>query len=240
VGLLAALLLLIGTVQPARSQVLISLLLGDKVTSEKFHLGIELGLNVSNFSGIDGTKARTGFFLGIVGEWRFANRWYLQPELVPFYSVGATNMPSDLFAPPPEVEDLLSEDDVSRRLSYFAIPILVKYGVADNRLLLGVGPQVGFLTSATDTYKGTSAIENKITVDQDAKDSVSSTDAGVLFNVEWKVREGVSPSLVARYYLGLTDTITDNAGDAVTNQVFSILFTIPVGGDPAKKGESSE
>ena len=73
----------------AHSQVLISMLLGDKVSSEKFHLGLNVGVNASGFSGIDDTKLRTGFYLGIVGEWRFAKKWYLQPELTPFYAVGA-------------------------------------------------------------------------------------------------------------------------------------------------------
>lgn len=219
----------------AHGQVLISLLLGDKVTSEKFHLGLDIGLNVSNLSGVDGTKARTGFFLGILGEWRFADKFYLQPELVPFYFIGAKNMPSDLLLPPPEVEPIVSEDDISQRLKYFAIPILLKYAVANDRLHLGAGPQVAFLTSATTTYKGSSTVGNEITVNQNVKDSISSTDAGILFHVEWKVRQGFGPSLMARYYLGLTDIIKDNTGDAVTNQVFSFLLAIPIGGDPSKK-----
>jgi len=219
----------------ADGQVLISLLLGDKVSSEKFHLGINMGLNLADLSGIDGAKARTGFNLGILGEWRFARNWYLQPELGVFYYAGATKLPADVFPPPPELEDSLEGDDVKRRLKYFTIPLLVKYGVAENRLHLGLGPQVGFLTSASDTYKGTASTGNKITVDQDIKDSTASTDAGILFNLEWKVRPGFSPSLVARYYLGLVDTIKDNPGDTVYNRVLSIILTIPVGGDPSKK-----
>ena len=87
----------------AEGQVLISLLLGDKVSSEKFHLGLDVGLNLSNVSGIDDTKLRTGFFLGIFGEWRLARdkNWYLQPEIIPFYFVGAKNLPRSLFPPLP-------------------------------------------------------------------------------------------------------------------------------------------
>jgi hypothetical protein len=224
----------------AQGQVLISLLLGDKVSSEKFHLGINVGLNLADLFGMDGTKMRTGFNLGILGEWRFAKNWYLQPELGVFYYAGANKLPAGIFPPPPELEDSLDGDDVQRRLKYFTIPLIVKYGVADNRLHLGLGPQVGFLTSATDTYKGTASTGNKITADEDIKGSSASTDAGILLNVEWKIRPGFSPSLVARYYLGLVDTIKDNPGDAVYNRVLSVLLTIPIGGDPSKKKPDSE
>jgi hypothetical protein len=121
-----------------------------------------------------------------------------------------------------------------RRLKYFTIPLLVKYGVADNRLYLGAGPQVGFLTSASDTYEGTASTGNAITVDTDIKSSTASTDGGVLLHLEWKIRRGFSPSISARYYLGLVDTVKDNPGDAVYNRVFSILLTIPIGGDPSE------
>ena len=65
----------------AHGQVLVSMLLGDKVSSEKFHLGLNIGLNGSSLSGFEGTKLRTGFNMGVIGEWRFTRNWYLQPEV---------------------------------------------------------------------------------------------------------------------------------------------------------------
>ena len=78
-------LLALVPVREARSQVLIGLLFGDKVSTEKFHLGLNVGVNISDLSGVDGTKSRTGFMLGLLGEWRFADRWYLQPEMAFVY-----------------------------------------------------------------------------------------------------------------------------------------------------------
>ncbi len=217
----------------AHGQVLIGMLLGDKVTSEKFHLGLDIGANLSDLSGIDDTKMRTGFFLGLIGEWHFAEHWYLQPELGAFYYAGAGNLPMDYFPPPPEVEDIVTGSEVSRRLRYFTIPVLLKYGVADNRLHLGAGGQVGFITSAKDKYEGVSDNGNSIEVEQDIKDYTTSTDAGLLFNVEWKfMKDVLSMGIVARYYLGLTDTVKDNPGDPVYNRVFSLLLTVPMGNLP--------
>jgi hypothetical protein len=220
----------------ANGQVQIGMLFGDKVTSEKFHLGVDIGANLSNLAGIEGTKVemRVGFFLGLVGEWRFTEHWYLQPELGAFYYTGAKNLPEDYFPPPPEVEGIVTGNEVSRRLRYFTIPVLIKYGAVDNRLHLGAGGQVGFLTSAKDKYEGTSDNGNAIEVEQDITEYTSSTDAGLLFNIEWKLKKQIlSASIVLRYYLGLADTVKENPGDPVYNRVLSLLVTVPIGDLPA-------
>ena len=168
----------------ARSQVLIGLLFGDKVSTEKFHLGLNVGVNVADLSGVDGTKARTGFTLGLLGEWRFADHWYLQPELVPFYAVGAKNLPPgelDI----PELDPLVTDRSRMRRQNYFAIPVLVKYGALRDRLHLGIGGQVAFLTSAHDLYEG--VVENEISIKEDLDGSLAGTDAGLLLHVEYKM-----------------------------------------------------
>lgn len=222
----------ITTMIPSRAdgQVLIGLLLGDKVTSEKFHLGISVGANFSDLSGIDDTKIRSGFALSLIGEWRFAGQWYLQPELGAFYYAGANNMPMETFPPPPEVEDMVTGNEVTARLKYFTIPVVLKYGAMGNRLHLGAGGQVGFLTSSKLKYEGTSETGNEIEVEKNIKDITVSTDAGLVFHLEYRFKPGpLSTSIVARYYLGLTDTWKDNPGDPVYNRIFSIFINLPIG-----------
>ena len=91
--LVLLLLLVVLAPRPASGQVLIGILFGDKVTTEKFHLGVNIGQNLSNLSGIDGTSVRPGLLFGLLGEWQFAENFYLQPELLPFYMLGATDLP---------------------------------------------------------------------------------------------------------------------------------------------------
>ncbi len=43
-------------VAPVRSQVLIGMLLGDKVSSEKFHLELNVGANIANLSQLGSTE----------------------------------------------------------------------------------------------------------------------------------------------------------------------------------------
>ena len=106
----------------------------------------------------------------------------------------------------------------------------------EDRLHLGAGPQVGFLSGATDVYEG--VIENRITVEDDIEDNLNSTDAGVTFHIEYKLKEGpFSTSLNARYYHGLTDIIKDNPGDEVYNRIFSLSISVPMGDVPETEGE---
>ncbi len=125
-GALLALFLGAGAVQPAQGQVLIGLLFGDKVSSERFHLEFNIGGNFANLSGIEGTKLKPGFMLALGGEWRFAGDFMLQPELMPFYFTGAKNLPTDAFIVPPAIDSLVSDVTAERRTGYFAIPVLVK------------------------------------------------------------------------------------------------------------------
>jgi hypothetical protein len=95
---------------------------------------------------------------------------------------------------------------------------------------------VNFLLGATDVFSG--VITNQIDVTDDIEDQLSSTDAGVAFQIEYKLGSSVvAASINLRYYLGLTDTIKDNTGTKVTNQVLSIFGSIPVGGEPGGSDE---
>ncbi len=218
-------------VAPVRSQVLISMLLGDKVSSEKFHLELNVGANISNLSELGSTEWTPGFMMGIGGEWRFAGNFFLQPELVPFYTTGANNLSGSLVDLPPEVDELITEKQIGRTLKYFSIPILIKYGAMNRQLHIGAGPQFGFLTSANERYDA--VINNSITINENIKDAINSTDIGIVFNLSYKFKPTYGTGINLRYYLGLTDTIKDNSGDAVLNQVFSIFVSVAIGNDPS-------
>lgn len=213
----------------ANGQVLLGILFGDKLASEKFHIGLMAGANFSDISGVDGTKTKAGLALGLLGEWKVANNLYLQPELLPFYYAGAKNMPPGGLDGIPELEDEVQDKERQTNLKYFEIPILLKYALGNGRWHLGAGPQIGFLMSAQDVYDG--VYENEITIRADRKDMLNSTDAGVTFVLEYKT--GANPfamGVTARYYLGLTDIVKDNPGEALYNRIFTLGITMAMGG----------
>ena len=213
----------------ANGQVLLGILFGDKLASEDFHIGLTAGANVSDISGVDDSSSKVGLVLGLLAEWKLSDRLYLQPELLPFYYTGAKNMPPGGLEDVPELEDEVQDKARQTNLKYFEIPILFKYAIGDRRWHLGAGPQIGFLTSAKDEYTGVFTYDISITADR--KDMLNSTDAGVAFVLEYKMGHGpFATGVTARYYLGLTDLIKDNTGEALYNRVLTIGATLAMGG----------
>jgi hypothetical protein len=234
--ILAALIaLLVLAPAVASGQVLIGMLLGDKVTSPTFHLGANVGANYTTLTGIDGAGGKWGFQLALFGEWKFAERWYLQPELVPFFYTGAHDVPTGTIGRVPP--DEFAVETCTTSMNYFAVPIILKFAVAP-QFHIGAGPQVGWVLKADNTYEAVPAGDIEVTTVQDIKDAVTSPDYGVAFHLEYKFKDHyLSPSVTGRYYYGLADVIKDNTGDEVRNSVFELLLSFPIGGDKDVKQE---
>lgn len=58
--LLLSAMLLLATYGVVQSQVLIAILFGDKLNSEKLEFGLDLGANITKVTGLDGAKYRSG------------------------------------------------------------------------------------------------------------------------------------------------------------------------------------
>jgi hypothetical protein len=56
-----------------------------------------------------------------------------------------------------------------------------------------------------------------------------------VFNLSYKFQPSFGTGINVRYYLGLTDTIKDNPGDAVYNRVLSVFVSVAIGEDPSEK-----
>jgi len=134
----------------AHSQVLIALLVGDKLNSDKFELGVNLVGNWQNFTGMEGTKNRFSLGFGIYGTMKLSEKLSIQPELLFKDPRGAANVSPDVFGNA-NLDPLLANATVSAKLAYVSIPVLIKYSVTP-QLSLGFGPQIGILTSAKKVY----------------------------------------------------------------------------------------
>ncbi len=60
----------------SQSQVLISLLLGDKLNSDALEFGLEGGLNYTGISGFESKSLSRNFNLGFYFDIRIKNQWY--------------------------------------------------------------------------------------------------------------------------------------------------------------------
>lgn len=205
------------------------LIFGDKVASEHFYFSLKAGANITDISNIEAQKKNIGFNFGLVANIKLSERWYLIPEFAPFSAKGNRDVPI-MSTGDPELDTLLvNPDKTKRKLKYIDVPIILRYKVAD-RFYLGAGPQIAFLTSATDTYLSTPIDDNRLIYEKDIKSKLNSLDYGMVFDAMYSVSNllgGKGLDFHLRYYWGMADILKDNSGSALNNHVFHITVSFP-------------
>lgn len=208
----------------AHSQVLISLLFGDKLNSDKIEFGLDTGINYSRIGNLDSNSALRAINLGFYFDILLDEQWSLNTGLVVKSKLGA----DDLTAPDlafleiiPEVE----EGNYSQQLSYFLVPVLMRYNFP-SRIYVEAGPQFGLMYKASVEFN--SDIDGKdIRIREYNKDKINRIDAGVAGGLGYRLspRKGMSVGL--RYYYGFVNTYKEVSG--TNNSSLFLKFTIPVG-----------
>jgi len=217
----------------AHSQVLIALLVGDKLNSDKFELGIRLAGNWQNLTGYDGTSSRFGIGFGIYGTLKLSDKFSLQPELFFKDPRGADGVPANEFGHP-DLDPLLENAEVTAKLAYVSLPVLLKYHLTP-QISVGFGPQIGYLSSARNEYVAQVYSKEDLVFKDDIKDTLNNFDFALAFNLEYRLMKKRAIQIGLRYYLGLSDIVKDNSGDSVRNSVFQVYIGIPVGGKAKDK-----
>jgi hypothetical protein len=154
-----AIVMLFSISYKANSQVLISLLLGDKLNSEKLKFGLDGGVNWSNISNIDPSKYKAHFNLGFYFDFllKEKTRWYLHTGVLVKSTMGPQGLNPDTIGNE-ELDTLFVGGVMDRKLSYFNVPILVRYQFK-NLLYIEAGPNLGLLYKAYDIFMRMSRIK---------------------------------------------------------------------------------
>jgi hypothetical protein len=241
ITLFFSMLLIFSFSERANSQVLISLLLGDKLNSDKLKFGLDGGANFTTISNIAEAKYRTGFNIGFYFDilLKKEKHWYIHTGVLVKSKMGAKKInPYSL-----EIEYLDSafvNGYVDRQISYFNVPILARYKFK-NELFIEAGPMLGLRSKANDIFYN--KIENKkdLSFKNDVRDQYKRIDAGVMAGMGYHLIKGTGINFGLRYYYGLTDILIDNTGDPQRNSSFYLYASIPVGaGEKAKAKEAAK
>src|SRR5262245_27446437 len=119
-----AVLLAAGTARPARAQVLMGMLFGEKLASENFNIGLEIGMNLGTIDDMGADALTKGTLLGLYGTWRFSEQYHLFVGLNPLSQKGASDAdPIPLNDPQ---LDPLATGRMTRNLTYFDVPVLLQ------------------------------------------------------------------------------------------------------------------
>lgn len=226
--------------QAANAQVLIALLLGDTLNTGKIEFGVDGGLNLASMNGLDPSGNLTAFNLGFYFDIKFKDpRWMLHTGVIVKSLMGADHMPVYPLNDP-DLDSAFSGGSVTRKLSYFNVPIMMKYRTKKQLYVEG-GLQLGLLYKAADVFKNDVLESEDLTYKLDIEDQYYKLDAGFVVGVGYRLLRGNGMNVGLRYYYGLVDVTKDDSIPGLYNR--SIYFTvgIPIGaGKSSKKSATAD
>nr|WP_294786578.1 porin family protein [uncultured Flavobacterium sp.] len=218
----------------AKSQVLISLLFGDKLNSPYLEFGLEGGINLSEISNLESSGMNPGFNLGFYFDFRSKKNpaWMINTGVIVKSPMGARHIPvyslDDV-----NLDNSFEGGTVNREIRYFNVPILIKYQFK-NRIYLKAGPQLGLLASAFDEFSN-EINKDDLTYKKKIKDQIRVIDAGIALGTGYHMNVGNGLNVTIQYYYGLVPVMKGD-GPNVYNRSLYLTAGIPIGkGKAAKK-----
>lgn len=214
-------------------QVLISLLLGDKLNSGQVEFGLDGGVNFASLRGLDNSEASSRFNLGFYFDIKMKNDWMFHTGVIVKSTMGAAKIkPYNLDNP--DLDNAFANGEVTRSFQYFNVPFMMKKKLPKN-FYAEAGIQLGLLYKAYDEFttdiKEDKDLEYKISV----KDNYHPLDAGLIAGFGYRLMGGNGMNIGLRYYYGLIDIEVPDNNSNVYNQSFYITVGIPIGAGKAKE-----
>ncbi|HYO23035.1 MAG TPA: porin family protein, partial [Flavisolibacter sp.] len=156
--------------------------------------GLKAGLNVSKLTA-SGYDWRAGFHGGLISHIHVTPAFSLQPEVM-YSSQGAKY-------------DFVNDQQVTRKLNYVNIPVLLQYNFNNGFRLQG-GPQIGLLIGAKDKL-------GDVDINTVDTDDFNSIDFSIPVGISYLSYAGLGVD--ARYNIGVTNVIEGSTAN-VRNSVF--------------------
>jgi len=229
--ILLSVLLLLGFA--SNSQVLISILLGDKLNSGKIEFGLEGGVDWSGIKGLEPSSSLAGFNLGFYFDIKLNHpQWMLNTGVIVKSPMGADDVPV-YSLDNALLDSIFSGGKVTRKLRYFNVPVMMKYTFRNNFFVKG-GIQLGLRNKCFDEFKKTVIDDDDLIYKLKTKDQFHSIDGGLALGVGYRLMRGNGMNLNLQYYYGITDIVKDNAAPDQFNRVLYLTAGIPIGKNPKK------
>jgi hypothetical protein len=237
--LIVLLLLTAGHLQSS-GQVLISLLLGDKLNSGAVEFGLDGGLSVSSLSGLDNSERLEGFHLGFYFDIRLRKTpspWLFHTGVIVKSRMGAEDLPVYSLNDP-NLDNAFAGGNVRRKLGYFNVPFMMKYKFKNN-FFAEAGPMFGLMSKSTkDEFIGK---DENLEYTIKTKDRYHPLDAGFIVGVGYRLMGGNGMNLGIRYYWGFVDVTVDDSTPNQYNRSLYLAVGIPIGAGKAKaKAEATK
>ena len=224
----------------SNAQVIISLLLGDKLNTGKIEFGLEGGVNWSNIKNLDGAKNLTGFNLGFYFDIKMFKdtAWMLNTGVIVKSPMGADDLP--LYSlNDAKLDSAFVGGSVTRKLRYFNVPVMIKYQFK-NHLFVKGGIQLGLRSKCFDEFTRSVHEEDDLVHKVKIKDQFHPIDAGLALGIGYRLMKGNGMNLNLQYYYGLIDISIDDVTSNQFNRSLYLTAGIPIGKNKKSKTEHTD
>lgn len=223
----------------AQSQVLITLLLGDKLNSEGLEFGLEGGINWTLVSGLETNNYARKWNMGFYFDIRMKEQWFFYTGVLVKSNMGVDKLTdNDLQAlgatKYTELEGQPIEGDYSLKMNYFLVPALIKYKFK-NHLYAELGPQFGLMYKSWIQFD--SDIKGKdATIKEYNREKLNKIDAGIMVGLGYTLFKGTGWTFGAKYYYGFVDVFKDIKN--TKNSSIFLKLNIPIGAGKKDKKDN--
>jgi hypothetical protein len=212
----------------ANSQILISLLLGDVLNSDKIEFGLDGGINFANVANIEPSESLRMFNMGFYFDIKLKEQLMLHTGVLVKSNQGADKL-NPYSLDNPNLDEVFATGYVSRKINNFSVPIMLKYRFA-TLFHVEAGPMLALRTKGYDEFKTSIVDDDDITYKLDIKDNYKRIDAGIMGGVGMKLSKVPKSSQIGiRYYYGLVDPLKENTGKSQNFSSLYLYFSIPIG-----------
>jgi len=231
-------LFLISGLTITRSQVLISIIFGDKLNGPNLEFGLNAGANLSTLSNVENVKFRSGFGIGMYFTWKFHENWQLQPELFFRFPGGAKKLPPyDIYTP--VLDSLIENSYVTRQSTYFSVPINIKYRIW-KELRISFAPQISYMEKNNDYFIRSIEEDEEFIYHRESRRNLNRWDFGLSAGLSYKLKQGKGINLEARFYYGFVDTDNIIPDKSIKNRSICLYVGIPIGAEKDTTADQKE
>jgi hypothetical protein len=213
----------------SNAQVIMSILLGDKLNSGKVEFGLEGGFNWSTLKNLNGAKNLRSFNLGFYFDIKMFkdSAWMLNTGVIVKSPMGAGGLPVYSLNNAP-LDSAFAGGIVNRKVRYFNVPLMMKYQFK-NHIYAKAGVQLGLRAKAYDQFLKTVKDQDDLEYTLKTKDDYHPLDAGLAVGLGYRLMKGNGMNIGVQYYFGFVDVVVDDSSPSQFNRSFYLTAGIPIG-----------
>jgi hypothetical protein len=222
------LIILVALPALGQSQVLISILLGDKLNSGKIEFGLEGGWSLSHLNGVDPSKGHSNYNLGFYFDFAMKDpAWLVSTGVRVKSTMGAEGI--DVYSlENANLDAVFASGSITRKLNYFNVPLMMKYKFSSH-IYAQAGIQLGLRYKGTDTFLNSVENDDDLSYKVDIKKQYHPLDGGLCAGIGYRLLGGNGMNIGLQYYYGLIDVRISDASPDEFNRVLYINAGIPIG-----------